>query len=524
MRFRKTCIFVLAMASFVFLPSCTTTPCGNGAIDEGEECDGSALAEASCASLGFSYGELACNASCAYETSGCVLDPAWKYAIGPHGELMGDVIENLGFDPANTAAQAIAGDDNRLTFSDFWALNEQHGGSMVGLLVVGVAGWCAVCATEAPDLEAIYQEYVDRGIMLLGLVVQDNHGDPSDVADAASYAARYDWTFPTVAGELDDAYWQTYEGGSLPINLFIDLRSMRLSGRMEGPPTAKLIRGALEELVAGVTWSEDGGRIFDPDCAPGSGTEVEPNGFEDPPTAASVPATVSGTICPPMIAEGLMYDEDYFNLGELEAGTTLVTTMTATGSGPLWPNIALLGLDASETLFYGHSSITRMTGGTLTQQWIIPDTARYLVGAMDAREQCWGYYPSYIVPDEHACCEGGPTFEYSLQIDTFTLAATEPELEVGAERHEALGVDALKVYPLAAVNGNEYTITLRADDASALTVSEALYDSVTGTLLDYSDTGTMHWTAESNNELWVVVSYVWAAFKPDPPLFRLLVE
>ncbi len=45
--------------------------CGNGVIDPGESCDGANLGGATCQSLGFTGGTLACSSSCAYNTSGC---------------------------------------------------------------------------------------------------------------------------------------------------------------------------------------------------------------------------------------------------------------------------------------------------------------------------------------------------------------------------------------------------------------------------------------------------------------------
>jgi len=45
--------------------------CGNGVIETGEQCDGGNLGGATCTSLGFSGGTLACTGSCTYDTSGC---------------------------------------------------------------------------------------------------------------------------------------------------------------------------------------------------------------------------------------------------------------------------------------------------------------------------------------------------------------------------------------------------------------------------------------------------------------------
>ncbi len=46
--------------------------CGNGVIDEGEQCDGAELGGFSCTDLGYPSGTLACDvATCTYDASGC---------------------------------------------------------------------------------------------------------------------------------------------------------------------------------------------------------------------------------------------------------------------------------------------------------------------------------------------------------------------------------------------------------------------------------------------------------------------
>ncbi len=45
--------------------------CGNGAIDDGEECDGASLGGATCVSRGFSGGILTCSLDCMFDTDEC---------------------------------------------------------------------------------------------------------------------------------------------------------------------------------------------------------------------------------------------------------------------------------------------------------------------------------------------------------------------------------------------------------------------------------------------------------------------
>jgi surface antigen len=56
--------------------------CGNGAIDNGEQCDGVDLGGASCVSLGFSGGVLGCS-DCGYDTDGCTNQPMCTYDVSP---------------------------------------------------------------------------------------------------------------------------------------------------------------------------------------------------------------------------------------------------------------------------------------------------------------------------------------------------------------------------------------------------------------------------------------------------------
>jgi hypothetical protein len=75
------------------------TLCGDGAISQGEECDGTLLGGASCSTLGFASGKLACK-QCHYDTSRCTF--CGNGAINGKeqcdgAELRGKTCEALGF-------------------------------------------------------------------------------------------------------------------------------------------------------------------------------------------------------------------------------------------------------------------------------------------------------------------------------------------------------------------------------------------------------------------------------------------
>lgn len=47
--------------------------CGNGVVDDGEQCDGGELAGQTCGGFGFASGTLGCSSSCRYDTLGCTM-------------------------------------------------------------------------------------------------------------------------------------------------------------------------------------------------------------------------------------------------------------------------------------------------------------------------------------------------------------------------------------------------------------------------------------------------------------------
>ncbi len=51
--------------------STTSAACGNGRLDAGEQCDGANLFGRTCATLGFTGGDLACGPDCIFDVRGC---------------------------------------------------------------------------------------------------------------------------------------------------------------------------------------------------------------------------------------------------------------------------------------------------------------------------------------------------------------------------------------------------------------------------------------------------------------------
>jgi peroxiredoxin len=71
------------------------------------------------------------------------------------------------------------------------------------VLLLSSAMWCGPCQQEAPDMQALYQEYEDRGFIVITLLGEDMSGRTPDQGDLQDWADMAGITHPVVA----DANW-----------------------------------------------------------------------------------------------------------------------------------------------------------------------------------------------------------------------------------------------------------------------------------------------------------------------------
>lgn len=84
------------------------------------------------------------------------------------------------------------------------------------------AMWCGPCQSEADDAEELYQEYKDRGFVILSVLIEDYSGALPDQADAQSWAQTYALTFPVLTDSTNHV-WDLYnDEGYIPLNLIMD--------------------------------------------------------------------------------------------------------------------------------------------------------------------------------------------------------------------------------------------------------------------------------------------------------------
>lgn len=111
------------------------------------------------------------------------------------------------------------------------------------------ASWCGPCKQEAPIFERLSREYRERGVMFIGVNIQDAE------SDAEAYLREYDITYPN--GKDDDGSISIDYGViGIPVTFFIG-RDGIVQRRWAGVMRETQLRQWTDELVLGTAPTGD---------------------------------------------------------------------------------------------------------------------------------------------------------------------------------------------------------------------------------------------------------------------------
>ncbi|WP_341855283.1 TlpA disulfide reductase family protein [Brachybacterium sp. GPGPB12] len=118
------------------------------------------------------------------------------------------------------------------------------------VLVVNV--WyasCPPCRVEAPDLQAIHEEYTDQGVVFIGINLRDEAGP------AQAFEENYGITYPSIPDQQSEILYQLrghVAPNAVPTTLVLD-HDGRVAGRISGAIDPSILRamldGVLEEVA-----------------------------------------------------------------------------------------------------------------------------------------------------------------------------------------------------------------------------------------------------------------------------------
>ncbi len=77
------------------------------------------------------------------------------------------------------------------------------------------ATWCPPCRAEMPEIEAVYQEYKDKGVVVIGVDILETEEEVLQFVQRGGYS----WTFVL---DTTGLVVVNYEIGAIPTSFFID--------------------------------------------------------------------------------------------------------------------------------------------------------------------------------------------------------------------------------------------------------------------------------------------------------------
>lgn len=115
-----------------------------------------------------------------------------------------------------------------------------------GVVLNFFASWCVPCRLEARDLEAMYQKYRTRGVVFLGVNVQEDTWD-----DAYEFLRRFGLTYPAVRDATGEIA-RKYRLFGLPTTYFIDNKGVvrsQFAGGFLGKEGLRELERRIREIV-----------------------------------------------------------------------------------------------------------------------------------------------------------------------------------------------------------------------------------------------------------------------------------
>jgi peroxiredoxin len=106
---------------------------------------------------------------------------------------------------------------------------------------------CAPCRAEAPDLQALYEEFQDQGVQFVGVNVRDT------AETALAFDRKFDIGFPSIIDAQSGAVSLAFQGvvspQAVPTTLVIDKQG-KVASRILGRIDSSILKTLIETVVA----------------------------------------------------------------------------------------------------------------------------------------------------------------------------------------------------------------------------------------------------------------------------------
>lgn len=171
---------------------------------------------------------------------GCGTDTSDRYDSGDAGYISGDGVATEIAPEERGEPLDVVG----TTYDDEDFAAADHRGEVLVLNVWYAS--CPPCRKEAPDLQAIHEDYQDQGVSLIGVNVRDAAGP------ARAFEEKYSITYPSMP-DVDAEIMYSLRGqvapNAVPSTLVMD-REGRVAARVSGAADPSVLRAMIDTVIA----------------------------------------------------------------------------------------------------------------------------------------------------------------------------------------------------------------------------------------------------------------------------------
>lgn len=170
------------------------------------------------------------------------------YPEGPYGGFLNDTLENFSFNGYINAHPSEGAVETSGYVEGFTLQDIRRLGTYDYLLINVAAEWCSGCRVEAQQIPSLYEGWANKRGYVMSVMTQQDNGALAEKSHLDAWVSAYPINY-TMVHDPGNFIYGKIGPDVLPLNLIIDLRTMKILNKVFGEDFA--VFETFESLLPG---------------------------------------------------------------------------------------------------------------------------------------------------------------------------------------------------------------------------------------------------------------------------------